>query len=350
MFSVKSSPHQRVKRDTGNVMQLVVLCLIPGIVVQSVLFGFGLLIQLVLAVTTAIVAEVIFLEWRKKNFERAISDWTAIVTGVLLAICIPPYAPWWIVVIGSLSAIILAKQLYGGLGNNIFNPAMVAYVVLLISFPVQMTAWTQSLSEIQYTLSFSDAWGLIFFGFTEQGYNLEQMRLSMDGVTQATPLDGAKTALAQQFTVSEAWPTNTLSVATVSAWQWVNLSYFAGGLVLLKLRVINWHIPLSLLTGLGGFALFFFLLDPDQYLSPWFHITAGGAMLGAFFIATDPVSACTTNKGRLIFGFMIGAWVYIIRTFGGYPDAIAFAVLIMNMAVPLIDYYTQPRVYGQRGR
>lgn len=348
MFNVSSSPHQRVTRNTSHIMQLVALCAVPGILAQTILFGYGVLIQLVLAVAVAVVTEIVLLEIRKKDFERAISDWSAIVTGLLIAVSIPPYAPWWIVVIGSFSAISIAKQLYGGLGNNIFNPAMVAYVILLISFPVQMTAWSQPISVVPYDLGFIDSLHLIFTGFTQQGYDLDQLRLSVDGITQATPLDGAKTLLAQAGTVSELAFSSSVSLLTIDAWQWVNLMYLLGGLALLKLKVINWHIPGSILFGLALFALVFYLVDADGYLSPWFHITSGGAMLGAFFIATDPVSACTTNRGRLIFGFMIGAWIYIIRTFGGYPDAVAFSVLLMNMAVPLIDYYSKPRIYGQK--
>ncbi len=349
MFNVSSSPHQRVSRDTSNVMQLVFLCALPGVALQWWLFGAGVIIQLVLAISVAVLTEVIILELRKKSFERAISDFSAVVTGLLIAISIPPYAPWWIVVIGSISAIGIAKQLYGGLGNNIFNPAMVAYVVLLISFPVQMTAWTPPLVEMTTTISFTDSWSLIFNGYSVQGFTVEQLRQSIDGITQATPLDGAKTLLSQSYTTSELLTTKSLSAASVDAWMWVNLSFFAGGLVMLKLKLINWHIPISILLGLGGCAVVSYFIDPDLYLSPWFQLTSGATMLGAFFIATDPVSACTTNRGRLIFGFMIGFWVFIIRTFGGYPDGMAFAVLIMNMAVPLIDYYTKPKVYGHRG-
>jgi len=346
IFTRSSSPHLRQPRDTGALMRLVIYCALPGLLAQLIFFGWGVLVHLLLAVITAVVTEVVLLELRKKNFERAISDYSAILTALLLAISIPPLAPWWITVIGTFFAIAVVKQLYGGLGFNLFNPAMAAYVTLLISFPIQMTSWLPPMGLGQLGYGFIDAFSIIFTGFTLDGYDLIQLRTGVDGFTMATPLDTVKTALSTGLTYEEALTQPIFDGATGIGWFWVNLVYLFGGLILLKAGAINWHIPFSILASILFFSGILHLAGPDQYASPWFHLFSGGTMLGAFFIATDPVSASTTNKGRLIFGAFIGLWIVLIRNYGGYPDAIAFAVLIMNMAVPLIDYYTQPRVYG----
>jgi electron transport complex protein RnfD len=345
-FKITSSPHQRVKRTTGQVMRLVIFAGIPGIAVQTWFFGWGAMIHFAIASATAIVTEAAILEMRKKNFEVAIKDCSALLTAFLIAISIPPFAPWWITVIGSFFAIAIVKQLYGGLGFNLFNPAMAAYVMLLVSFPVQMSTWAIPQSLSQFPQSLADSASIIFSGFSADGYSIEQLRTHIDGFTMATPLDAVKTAVSQGFTINESMASPIFANGLGIGWFWVNCAYLLGGLYLLKSKVINWHIPAGVILGIACLALVMFLVDDGIYTSPLFHLFSGGLMMGAFFIATDPVSASTTNRGRLIFGFGIGAWVYIIRTWGGYPDAIAFAVLVMNMAVPLIDYYTRPRTYG----
>ena len=348
-FKLASSPHQHIRRNTGQVMRLVILALLPGILLQTWFFGWGTIIQIVLAVITATITEAAILEMRKKDFERAIKDYSAVLTAILLAVSIPPFAPWWLVVIGSFFAIAIVKQLYGGLGYNVFNPAMAAYVMLLVSFPLQMTQWLPPQSLAQYQHGFTDALYAIFTGFSAEGFSLAQLKTDIDGVTMATPLDTVKTALAQGITYSESIELRIFDSMIASlgvASSWISLGYLLGGLYLVKQKVINWHIPVSMLSALVACALIMSLIDSDIYPSSVFHLLNGSIIIGAFFIATDPVSASTTNKGRLIFGAAIGAWVYIIRTWGGYPDAVAFAVLVMNMAVPLIDYYTRPRTYG----
>ncbi|MCF2946523.1 electron transport complex subunit RsxD [Paraglaciecola aquimarina] len=350
-FKLASSPHQHANRDLGQVMKLVILCLVPGILMQTWFFGWGTIIQVILAVITATVTEAAILELRKRDFERALKDYSAIVTAILLAISIPPFAPWWVIVIGTFFAIAIVKQLYGGLGFNIFNPAMAAYVMLLVSFPVQMTQWLPPVNLAQYTHDFWDALSVIFTSYSVEGFSIAQLKTDIDGVTMATPLDTVKTSLIQGFTYSEGLEHKIFDSVVTGvgvASSWVSLAYLAGGLFLIKQKVINWHIPVSMLAGLFVCALFMSLVDSDVYPSSIFHLLNGSIIIGAFFIATDPVSASTTNKGRLIFGAAIGVWVYIIRTWGGYPDAIAFAVVIMNMAVPLIDYYTRPRTYGHQ--
>lgn len=346
MLSLSSSPHHRAKRNTGQVMRLVMYAAIPGLLAQTWFFGFGAIVHFVIASVTVIITEAAITELRKRDVEKTIKDSSALLTGLLLAVSIPPFAPWWITVIGSFFAIAIVKQLYGGLGNNPFNPAMAAYVMLLISFPVEMTNWAPPASLTQHSRDLFDAISVVFTGFNVEGYSVEQLRTNADGFTMATPLDHVKTALTTGQTYGESITAAIFADGLGIGWFWVNMAYLFGGLILLKSGVINWHMPVGMIAALFVMAVAFHVLDSDVYGSPLFHLFSGGVMFGAFFIATDPVSGSTTNRGRILFGAGIGVWVYLIRTWGGYPDAVAFAVLIMNMAVPLIDYYTRPRTYG----
>jgi len=235
-----------------------------------------------------------------------------------LAIAIPSIAPWWIIVLGVLFAIVFGKQLFGGLGNNPFNPAMLGYAFLLISYPLQMTQWP---SEFQGALA--------IFEFS-----------GVDALTGATNLDYVKTQLMLGESIG------ALTFESISQ-MWINFGFLLGGIYLLLRRIVFWHIPLSLIAGLALMSSILYLINPANFSSPVFHLINGATMLAAFFIATDPVSASTTPLGRLIYGFAIGAIIIVIRVFGGYPDAVAFAVLLMNITVPLIDYYTQPKVFGK---
>ena len=324
-----SSPHASVKNNTGAFMRQVIYATLPGLAVLTWQFGWGTVINVLWAVVVALVSEALFLKARGRSIGFYLKDYSAVVTAVLLGLALPPTAPWWLTLVGVSFAIIVAKQLYGGLGMNPFNPAMVGYVLLLISFPVAMTQWIAP-GEAP---SLAQSW-LLFTG-----------QLPVDGLSGATPLDTFRT-----------WAGNESELASHGilhgqfaglGWEWVNLAFLLGGLYLISRKIITWHIPVGFLAGLALPALIAWLMDPVRFSDPMFQIFSGGAMLGAFFIATDPVSASTTPRGRIIFGAAIGFWVVIIRTFGGYPDAVAFAVIIMNMAVPLIDYYTRPRVYGK---
>ena len=345
-FFIASSPHSHSRRSTPDLMKWVALCALPGLFAQTYFFGWGTIIQLALAIAIALGLETLVMVLRKRHPMSALRDNSALVTAWLLAIAIPPLSPWWVVVIGLLFAIVIAKHLYGGIGQNLFNPAMVAYVVLLISFPVQMTSWI-SPSELQGSvISVGDTFSLIFTGFNIDGLSLQQIRTGFDGVTMATPLDAFKTALHTGSTASEALTQPQFGALAGIGWEWVNLAYLIGGLILLKLRVISWHIPVSFILGLALSSGIFMLIAPGTTASSLVHLLSGATMVGAFFIATDPVSASTTVKGRLIFGAFIGTMVFIIRSWGGFPDGVAFAVLLGNMCVPLIDYYTKPRTYG----
>jgi len=334
-----TSPYISPSGSVTRVMLQVLLALVPGIFAVIWFFGWGVIVNMTIAITTALVFEAIMLKLRHRPVTRYLTDGSAIVTAVLLALAIPSLAPWWIVFIGTAFAIVFGKQLFGGLGYNPFNPAMLGYALLLISFPREMTVWVLPHGLHQETLGFLDTVTIILG---------EQVpaHLNMDALTSATPLDTVKTQIGLKQTLDEIYSASLFGVLAGKGWEWINAWFLVGGMWLLYKRIISWHIPFALLGGMFAIALVFYLVDSDAYPSPVFHWFSGAAMLGAFFIATDPISACTTNKGRLIFGAGIGILTYIIRSWGGYPDGIAFAVLLMNMAAPTIDHYTQPRVFG----
>ena len=323
-------PHTPGPLSVTWVMGMVLLALVPGWVVLTVSFGWGYVINMALAMGTAVLAEALILKWRARPVGFFLKDLSALVTAALLALALPPLAPWWLTVLGTLIAIIFAKQLFGGLGHNPFNPAMVAYALLLVSLPLYMTTrWANP----DMTLGLLDTLSVIFTG-----------SVPVDGATGATPLDVYKLDITR-LTATEVLGQPVFGTFVAEGWDIANLAFLGGGAFLLWKRVITWHIPASFLVGLGGMALLF-SWDADVRVPLSLHLLGGATMLGAFFIATDPVSAATSNKGKLIYGFGIGVLIYLIRTWGNYPDAVAFAVLLMNFAAPLIDHYTRPRVYG----
>ncbi|MBR9728998.1 electron transport complex subunit RsxD [Shewanella intestini] len=345
-FKIASSPHINTRSLTSGVMFRVVLCLIPGIGAQTYFFGFGTLVQLALAISVALTAEALVMVLRKRPVMSTLSDNSALVTASLLAIAIPPLAPWWMIVIGVLFAIVIVKHLYGGLGHNVFNPAMAAYVLLLVSFPVQMTSWVAPQSLAINPADLNSSLQVIFSHSATM--TSEYFQLGYDAVAMATPLDTIKTDLSMGLTATESLHKAIFSGSVGVGWFWVNICYLLGGLCLLKMKVIRWQISTAIIVSILICSGFGFLISPDTHVSPLVHIFSGGTMLAAFFIATDPVSAATSPRGRLIFGAMIGVLIYVIRTFGGYPDAVAFAVLLANMCAPFIDHYIRPRTYGHR--
>ena len=349
VFRIASSPYTHNQRQTSRIMLLVLLAAIPGIATQLWFFGWGTLVQIILAVISALSAEALVLKLRNQPIAAILKDNSALLTGLLLAVSIPPLAPWWMVVLGTVFAVIIAKQLYGGLGQNPFNPAMIGYVVLLISFPVQMTNWLPPYEIAATVPGMTDALQVIFSGHTTSGGDMSTLRMGIDGISQATPLDTLKTSLHSGRSVEQIMQYPIFSGMLAGAgWQWVNLAWLAGGVWLLTIKVIRWHIPVSFLVSLALCATLGWLFAPESLASPQIHMLSGATMLGAFFILTDPVTASTTNHGRSIFGALAGVLVWLIRSFGGYPDGVAFAVLLANITVPLIDYYTRPRVYGHR--
>lgn len=339
-FETTVSPHLKPQNSVSRVMLLLLVALLPGILAMYLFFGFGIIINLLIAISTAIVAESIVLALRGQAIVSTLMDLSAVVTAVLLALALPVIAPWWITFIGTAFAIIIAKQLYGGLGYNPFNPAMAGYVLLLVSFPKQMTSWVAPAEISSFTLAAGDFMRLIMF---EQ----PPAQINFDAITMATPLDSLKTQLGLRKDLAEITGQPVFGLISGKGWEWVSMAYLLGGIWLIQRRVIAWQIPVGMLSGLMLFASVSYLIDNTAFGSPLLHLFGGATMLGAFFIATDPVTASTTPKGRLIYGFLIGALVYIIRVWGGYPDAVAFSVLLMNLAAPTIDYYTRPRVFGQ---
>jgi len=335
-FKTSSGPFQNSDNSVSRIMRRVIYALIPGILAQYLIFGPGVIANIAIAVLTASMAESLVLMLRKRPILPALSDYSAVLTALLLAIALPAYAPFWVTVFGTLFAIVIGKHLYGGIGYNPFNPAMLGYAALLISFPRQMTSW-QAPWEIAVQHP----------GLREAFEHIVGMHtLAADALGQATPLDHFKTQLGLAKSPDEIQSASIYAGLAGKGWQSVNLCYLAGGLWLLKKGVIGWQIPAGFLAGLFFPALIFYLFGVAQYPTPLFHLFSGATMLGAFFIATDPVSAATTVRGRLIYGVLAGVLVFTIRSWGGYPDGVAFAVLLMNLAAPTIDNYTRPRVYG----
>lgn len=333
------SPYVIGSDSVGMIMGKVLLALVPGIVAYVWVYGSGVLVSLLLASVTALLSEAAMLKLRDRPVKPFLMDGSALVTAWLLALALPPLAPWWLVVVGTLFAIVVAKQLYGGLGYNPFNPAMVGYAVLLISFPAIMTQWPAPLVLAQSHWGFFDHVHYIFGRALPEG-------VSLDAISAATPLDYLKTQLKLQHGVAEIVQSPIFGIVGSRGGEVVAGAYLVGGLYLWQQRIISWHVPGAFLLALLAIAGIAHLIAPEHYAGPMFHMFSGASMLCAFFIATDPISGPTTPKGKLLFGVGIGLLTWMIRTWGGYPDGVAFAVLLMNLCVPLIDAYTQPRVFG----
>ncbi len=338
-FVTPSSPHLHGENGVKIVMFQVIVALLPGTFVMWWLLGWGIIINISLACATAVLSEWFFVKSRGRDPRFAVSDLTAVVTAWLLALALPPLLPWWQTVLGSAFSIVIAKQLFGGIGYNTFNPAMAGYVLLIISFPASMSQWLTLSNISDNNISFSETLKTIFSS------KLPESK-TWDAITSATPLDAVKTQLTQNQMISEIRDNTMWGDFTGYGWEWISYAFLLGGILLLWRKVINWRIPISFLGSLFLISCIFWMIDPELNPSPGFHLFSGAAILGAFFIATDPVSASTTPRGQLIYGALIGLLIYIIRTWGGYPDAVAFAVLLVNMAVPMIDQYTQPKVFG----
>ncbi len=332
-----TSPHAHGPLTTSMAMRLVLLATLPGIAALTWFFGFGTLTNLLWCCSFALGFEALALKLRKRPIGFYLNDGSALVTACLLAIALPPAAPWWLLLIGCGSAILLAKHLFGGMGYNPFNPAMVGYAMLLISFPVTMTTWLAPRGAFD---------GALIGPIDALLRSLDLDALAIDGHTMATPLDLMKHN--SSLLVGELWARNPqFGALGGTGWEWVNAGFLLGGLFLLYRRIFTWHAPASMLAALALMALLF--NDGGSSASggsPIFHLFSGATMFGAFFIVTDPVTSATSKRGRLIYGAAIGVLIYLIRHWGNYPDAVAFAVLLLNFAAPLLDHCTQPRVYG----
>lgn len=321
------------RAGTTGLMLQVVLATLPGLAALVAFFGMGVLLTVTLAVLGAVIAEAFALWLRGRSIRLGLGDGSAIVSGLLLGLALPPLLPAGLTLLGAGLAILLGKHVYGGLGQNPFNPAMVGYAILLVSFPVEMTTWVGPAAGSPGLL---DAAAVIFGA------------APADAFTGPTPLDAFKHR--EGLTAAEWQAGSGLGGRFAgSGWEWVNLGFLAGGLYLLQRRLFSWHAPVGMLAGLAVCALLFY--DGGSSASPGsplFHLLSGATMFAAFFIVTDPVSGAATPRGRFLFGLGVGILVYVIRAFGGYPDAVAFAVLLMNAAAPMIDACTRPRTYGHR--
>ena len=319
-FTISPSPHVHGGDSIEKNMYGVLIALVPTFIFSLVFFGLGAILVTLTSVVACLVFEYVIQKYLMKQ-RPTIWDGSAIITGVLLAFNLPSSLPLWIVVIGALVAIGIGKMSFGGLGNNIFNPALVGRVFLLISFPVQMTTWP------------------VPNGFA-----------TADAVTGATPLALVKEAVKNGQAVGDALSSAGFSTGNLilgnmggSLGEVAAIGLLLGFAYMLIRKIISWHIPVAIFATVIVFSGILNLADPAQFAGPVFHLFTGGLMLGAIFMATDYVTSPMTHKGMLIYGVGIGLLTVIIRVFGAYPEGMSFAILIMNGFTPLINRYCKPR-------
>lgn len=316
-------PLEPVDERLQQAMKLVLLATVPGMLTMFWLYGWGVLINLILAAVTALAVEALLLQLRKRPISANVWDGSALVTATLLALALPPYCPWWLTVSAATISMVFGKHLYGGVGTNPFNPAMLGFALVMVSFPQPMTHWPSS-------------HGMDLMGGLQQvfGFNAGQ---SPDAWVQATALDSLR--INKSLTMDELFAGNpAFGHFGGRGVEWVNLAFLAGGVFLLQRRVFSWHAPVGMLASLFVISLVCWNgSGSDSNGSPLFHLLTGATMLGAFFIATEPVSGPHSPGARLMFGAGVGLLTYLIRTWGGYPDGVAFAVLLMNLCVPALE-------------
>ena len=321
MLTVSPSPHYQTDTNTRKLMCNVLIALIPAFVFSLVVFGVSALISMLTAVISCVFFEFAISKWLFKDEEYSIKDCSAIITGVLLSFNLPNTLPLWMVVIGSLVAIGIAKMSFGGIGCNIFNPALVGRVFLLVSFPADMTTWAKV------------------------------SNFSVDATTGATPLGLLKESILSGKTLSQidlpSMQDMFLGNIGGSFGEISVIALVIGGIYLLCTRTITWHIPVSVLGSMFILSGIMFVVNPELNANPLIHICSGGAMLGAIFMATDYSTSPMTSLGKIIFGIGIGVITIIIRKFGAYPEGMSFAILIMNAIVPLINKI-KPHRYGAK--
>lgn len=335
-----SGPHIAAVRRVDDIMRKVIIALLPATAWGVLMFGWPALYLAVITVLSALMFEALCLTIKGVKVTAYLNDGSAVLTGLLVTMTLPPWAPWWIGVVGAALAIVLGKQVYGGLGQNLFNPAMLARVALLISFPIEMTTWV-NVQPLLFGPGVIDSLAITFAGLNQA-----------DGLVGATTLGAVKTGFSLNqtlpgllydysgFLAFMGWERGSLGETST-------LLLLLGGLWLMKQGVIQWHIPLSLLVTITLLATLFHGIDGSHYLSPWVHLNSGAVMLVAFFIATDYVTSPNTPLGQILFGAGCGLLIFVIRSWGGYPEGTGFAILLMNAVTPLIDHYIRPRIYGR---
>ncbi|CAI8961390.1 RnfABCDGE type electron transport complex subunit D [Pseudomonas serboccidentalis] len=315
-MSPREAPDDRLQQA----MKQVLLATLPGLLGLFWLYGWGVLINLTLAVTTALVVEAGVTRLRRQALQPTLSDGSALVSATLLAVALPPYCPWWLTVTAIAAGLLFGKHLYGGIGKNPFNPAMLGFALAMVLFPQPMTHWP--------------AHGMNLLAAFEHVFNTGQ---APDAWVQATALDSLR--INKSLTMDELFAANpAFGRFGGQGVEWVNLAFLAGGLLLLQRRVIGWQAPAGMLVSLFVVSLLCWNgSGSDSHGSPLFHLLSGATMLGAFFIITEPVSGAKSPLARLLFGIGVGLLTYLIRTWGGYPDGVAFAVLLMNLCVPALE-------------
>lgn len=326
LLSISASPHVHGDNSVKKIMWGVVYAMVPALLVSIYYFGLDAVRVTLIAVSASIFFEWLFQKYLIKGVDTYM-DGSAIITGVLLAFNLPSNLPWWIIVIGALVAIGMGKMSFGGIGKNIFNPALVGRVFLLISFPVQMTSWPKASPIID---GIADAiTGPTPLGIVKEGLDAG---MTVEQVMAQVP------SFMQQFVGGIGG-----SLGEVSA-----LAILLGGLYMLWKKIITWEIPLSILLSVLIFSGIFWLIDPTQYVNPMFHLLTGGMMLGAIFMATDMVSSPMSRNGQLVFGVGIGLLTVIIRIWGAYPEGMSFAILLMNSVTPLLNITFKPKRFGRK--
>lgn len=338
-FPTPPAPHLPVRNSVRKVMLTVCLMLLPGTLVQAGFFGVGVLVQIMLAIAFALLLEAACLRLRGQRLAPFLGDGSAVVSAWLFALCLPPLAPWWVALTGMVAAIVVAKHLYGGLGHNLFNPAMVGFAVVLVCFPLPLAQWPAALGLAADGPGLAETLAAIFTG--------QAPLPGWDGLSQATPLDLARQHLAAGGTIHELQAQASYAQAR-TAWTWIALAFAAGGIGLCLRRVADWRTPAAVIAGTVVLGLLAAMIDADRHVPPGTQLLTGGLVLAAFFIATDPVTGATTPRGRWLFGAGVAALTLAIRRWGAYPEGIAFAILLMNAAAPLIDRLTPPRIFGHR--
>lgn len=388
---ISPSPHLHGGQSTPRIMRDVVIALIPAFAFSVYIYGLN-----AVWLTGIAIAACMLFEWLIERVmlkrKSTLGDWSAVITGTLLAFNLPSGISPWLIVLGALVAIGVGKMSFGGLGRNLFNPALVGRVFLLISFPVQMTVFptvvgmggtdaeamasvmtTEATMVMEAETTDAATGATIVLDTTDAatgataaldtaaggtvdawaGATATTAEAVVDATSGATPLAYVKAALAQGKTVSEIAPDLHLgdmllgfkdgSMGEIGA-----LALLLGGLYLLFRKVITWHIPVFVLGSMAAFAGILWGIDPEHYVNPLFHLVTGGAILGAVFMATDYVTSPMTKKGMAIYGIGIGVITMLVRLWGAYPEGMSFAILIMNATVPLIDMYVKPSRFGKK--
>jgi electron transport complex protein RnfD len=344
-FNVQAGPHAHVGSSVPRIMATVLLALVPATAYDLWLFGWPAVFVFLLSIGSCLAVEAACLQWAGRPVTATLWDGSAALTGWLMAMSLPPWAPWWVPLLGSVFAIALAKHVFGGLGQNVFNPAMVARVALLVSFPLQMTLYVAP-----HPLFASGSPGIA------EAVSITFGSGPPDSVSAASTLGTIKTELSRGVPVTDSvrqlpsLQDLALGVKPGSLGETSALLVLLGGLVLLARRVISWHIPLAMLATLWTLGTLAQWADPARFLSGTVHVLSGAACLGAFFIATDYVTSPVSKSGQLVFGFGVGLLTWVIRSFAGYPEGVAFAVLLMNALTPIIDQHLRPRVFGRTRR